>query len=57
MAKHCSSQTIARELKRQSGDRIRNVKVEMQGTREVNAFIRKVQKSERSSENSSLRFQ
>ena len=56
MTKSYSSPAIARELKKQFGDRVRNVKVDMQGTREVGAFIHKVQKAERSSQKSKLVF-
>ncbi len=56
MTKRYSSPAIARELKKQFGDRVRSVKVDMQGTREVGAFLKKVQRAERSSRNSKLVF-
>jgi len=51
-----SSPKIARELKKQFGDKVRPIKVEMKYTKEIGQFIAKVESAQRKTEGSKLCF-
>ncbi|MEI8246999.1 MAG: hypothetical protein WCI51_14295 [Lentisphaerota bacterium] len=56
MSKTYSSQKLTRELSKQFGDQVRPVKIEMKYTKEVGAFIRKMEEAHRATANSKLVF-
>ena len=56
MSNTYSSQKLTRELSKQFGDQVRPVKIEMKYTKEVGAFIRKVEEAHRATANSKLVF-